>query len=417
MGARYPRSRALPATAAIVAAVVGVVPSTAAATFGSKGRTSIREKPVVVAVIDSGADLTHPAFAGHLWTNKGEIAGNGVDDDHDGIVDDVHGASMVGGDGNPVDSEGHGSLVAGLISSNPARASGYPGGMAPRAKLMILKVDRPDGTTDIVAAARAVTYAVAHGAKIINISWGGRFDSAPLERALARASAAGVLLVAAAGNDGGDLTNFYPADYALPTMISVASTCRDLSSLADFSNYDKLTVDIAAPGCSIVGPGKQDGTFWTSEGTSFSAPEVAGAAARLWTEHPRLTAVALRRALLAGASTSPALDGRVWSGGSLSLGGAEAALRSPDGTPPAAFRVLSPADGSIQSDGTTATTLTWSRAVDPHLAGYELMLDGAPYTGFASAATSASVVLPAGGHKLGLVAFDRFGNVRASANR
>lgn len=416
MGGRCRRFRPLSTTATALAALVFVVPVGAASSSGSVARLSKPPKPVIVAVIDYGIDVTHPAFAGHLWTNRGEIAGNGVDDDRDGIVDDVHGANMVARSGNPADTNGHGSLVAGLISSNPFPASGDRGGVAPKAKLMILKVDQPDGTIDIAAATRAVAYAVAHGAKIINISWGGRFGSAPFEQALARASAAGVLLVAAAGNSGSDLTNFYPADYPLPTMISVASTCRDPSSLADFSDYDKLNVDIAAPGCSVTGPGMQDGTFWTSDGTSFSAPEVAGAAALLWARHPHLTAVALRRALLGGVSTSAALDGTLWSGGSLSLSGAEQALRKPDRTAPTAFRLLSPARPNVESDGTSATGFSWTQATDPHLAGYELLLDGTPYTGFPSSATSASVVLPAGAHKVGLVAFDRSGNETASAH-
>src|SRR5262249_38252298 len=120
----------------------------------------------VVAVLDTGADMTHPDLQGALWTNPGEIPGNGIDDDHDGYVDDVHGADIVNHDGDPTDDEGHGTHVAGIIAARAGNGIGGAG-LAPDAKLMIVKVlDNHRGGT-AAGLAEGIRYALAHGAKII----------------------------------------------------------------------------------------------------------------------------------------------------------------------------------------------------------------------------------------------------------
>ncbi len=253
---------------------------------------------VTVAIIDSGVDLGHPDLAPNLWTNTGEIGGNGADDDGNGYVDDVHGYDFVDSDGTPQDANGHGTHVAGIVGARGGNGIGGAG-VAWQARLMALRVldDQARGTTAAVAA--GIRYAVDNGARIVNLSLAGPTSTADLQDAVRYARAHAVLIVAAAGNDGADLSTSptYPAAYGEDNVLGIAATTRDggLSSVSDYGPG----ADIAAPGEQILSTSAGGGYEWRT-GTSMAAPEVAGALVLLAAARPDLDGDRLRDALLAG---------------------------------------------------------------------------------------------------------------------
>jgi subtilisin family serine protease len=274
--------------------------------------------PVTVAVIDSGVDVTHPDLRRNIWTNPGEIAGNGVDDDHDGLVDDVHGWNFVNDSDQIGDDAGHGTAVAGVIAAQGDNDRGVAG-IAWRSKVMVLKVLDAHGNGGSLAVAQAVDYAVAHQARVINLSLGGPQGSGPLHDALVRASDAGILITVAAGNQGNDLDAQpeYPAAYPIPHLIAVAATGRDGRLLAS-SNYSRTHVALAAPGSRIATtvPGNAYGLV---TGTSFAAPAAAAALVLLISARPDEDADALQSTLLSSArgTSMPVADGTLDIGAAL----------------------------------------------------------------------------------------------------
>jgi subtilisin family serine protease len=240
-----------------------------------------------IGVIDSGIDINHPDLKDNIWTNPGEIAGNGVDDDNNGYVDDINGWDFYNNDAkvfDPVNDDLHGTHVAGIIA---AEINGIGTvGIAPKVKIVPLKVLGQDGgdTTDVI---KAINYAKKLGIKIINCSFGGSsFDNA-LKDAMQNS---GILFVAAAGNDGlnTDISPVYPACYNLPNIISVAAV-DNKGSLADFSNYGASSIDVAAPGVNILSTipaaltnsNNYASAYAFESGTSMAAPFVTGIAALL----------------------------------------------------------------------------------------------------------------------------------------
>lgn len=208
----------------------------------------------VVAVTDTGVDLSHPDLAGQAWVNEGEIAGNGVDDDRDGMVDDVNGWDFYNGDATVFDaSDGdkHGTHVSGTIAAATGNATGGSG-TANRARIMALKFIGPDGGSDVDAAS-AIVYAVDHGASVINASWGSTVYSQVMADAVAYAASHGVLIAAAAGNSAAntDTSPNYPASYPATNVVSVAALDRN-DQLAGYSNYGSTSVDLGAPGSSVL---------------------------------------------------------------------------------------------------------------------------------------------------------------------
>ena len=280
---------------------------------------------VVIAVIDTGIEATHPDLVGNLWTNPGEIAGNGVDDDGNGYVDDVHGYDFVDDDGEPNDNEGHGTHVAGSAAARGDDGYGVPG-VAFDARVMALKfLDGNRGGYSSMGA-EAIHYAVNNGADVINASWGGFGQSTAIRNAIAYARSQGVIFVAAAGNAGNDNDGygFYPAGYDLDNVISVAASDRS-DRLADFSNYGSSSVDLAAPGVQIVST--WIGSDWTYlDGTSMASPYVAGVVALMKSARPGASVVELRSALLESAEPLASGGTRVASGGRLDAAGALALL-------------------------------------------------------------------------------------------
>ena len=362
---------------------------------------------VIVAVVGGAADLTHPALVGHLWSNPAEIPGNGIDDDKNGIVDDVAGANFPTNTGDVGDDTGHGTHVSGIIAM-----------LDPRAKIMVLKAG--DGHfIDLGAAAKAIYYAVAHGARIINLSWAFLSSDASLEQAIGYAGAHNVLVVVAAGNFGtdNDLRPTYPASYLSNTLVSVAATC-DGQTLASFSNFGKLSVNVAAPGCNITStlPG---GAYGALSGTSMAAPGIAGVAALLLEQRPGTSAQDLERDILGGAQPSPALAGVLSSGASLDTAGALAALSNPDRAAPTNFTEQAPSRSfTVQQDPTyyyQAVTFSWTQSHDPDLAGYKLILDGNAIAAATASAITMTAKIGPGTHTWSVVAYDRSGNTTTAS--
>jgi len=282
---------------------------------------AVGSEKTVVGIIDSGAELSHPDLAANLWVNPGEIAGNGIDDDSNGLIDDIHGWDFVGNDNEPEDIGRHGTHVAGTISAVGDNGTGVAG-VNWNTRLLIVRVG--EGSFDTAVLAQAIDYVTdlkESGVDIIatNNSYAGSSRSSLLTSAISRSGEAGILFVAAAGNETSNNDSFpqYPASYDLENVISVAS-----SNLADqlsiFSNFGRNSVDLAAPGSAIRStiPGSSYGYL---SGTSMASPHVAGAVALLHAAEPDLNLEELRERLFETVDLLPALSGKVATGGRLNL--------------------------------------------------------------------------------------------------
>ncbi len=272
---------------------------------------------VVVAVIDSGVDWDHPDLTANIWRNGGEIANNGVDDDHNGYVDDVIGWDFYGSDNDPDDEDGHGSHVAGIIGAAGDNGQGVVG-VNWDVTLMPLRFIGPYGGSTS-AAVGAIEYAVDQGAQVINASWGGPGNSSAIRDAIAYANDHGVLFVTASGNDAmnSDHNANYPNNYDLPNILTVAATTSK-DQLASFSNYGSTTVDVGAPGQAIYSTYAGGGYEWL-DGTSMACPMVTGAAALALSVDPDLSALALKQLLMATVDPLSALQGATVTGGRINV--------------------------------------------------------------------------------------------------
>lgn len=237
-----------------------------------------------VAVIDTGIDFYHPDLEANVWTNPGEIPGNGLDDDGNGYVDDVHGYDFVSDDSDPMDDQIHGTHVAGTIGAVGNNEIGVTG-VCWQTSLMAIKAFNASGEGSLFDVIAGIRYAVVNGARILNASWGQFENSKALAEAIAQARAQGMVIVAAAGNTRSDALS-YPAAY--PEVLTVAALdSRDERSI--FSSYGPH-VDLSAPGQNILST-VPDNRFEVASGTSMAAPHVAGVAALVLSRHPEFTPV------------------------------------------------------------------------------------------------------------------------------
>ena len=255
---------------------------------------------VVVAVIDTGVDYTHEDLAANMWTNAAELNGQpNVDDDDNGFIDDVHGIAVFEGakSGDPMDLHGHGTHVAGIIGAAGNNARGMVG-VCWTVRIMALRFTDEKGYGLESDAVTCIEYAVAHGAKVLNNSYGGRTWSEVEYQAIVAANDAGVLFCASAGNDSADNDGWpsYPASYDLPNVIAVASTGGS-DNISYFSNYGASSVDVGAPGESVwsTWPGNQ---YQLLDGTSMACPFVVGVAALVLAANPGMTMTELRDRVL-----------------------------------------------------------------------------------------------------------------------
>lgn len=278
---------------------------------------------LVVAVIDTGVDYDHPDVSGNMWTNPGETPGNGIDDDGNGIVDDVFGANFFPdtATGDPMDDNRHGTHVAGTIGAVTDNNLGVAGTNW-TTRIMAVKFLSASGSGTTAGAIRAIEYAIQMDADVMNNSWGGGGHSRALEEAIELAHDGGILFLAAAGNSNtdNDATPHYPSSYDVPNVLAVMATDQ-ADDRASFSNWGATSVDLGAPGVDILStiPG---GSYDSFNGTSMATPHVAGAAALVWAEHPSLSHVEVKERLMSTAEVIPALSGRSVTGARLDLAAA-----------------------------------------------------------------------------------------------
>ena len=237
---------------------------------------------VVVAVIDSGIDYAHEDLVENVWTNPGEIAGNGIDDDANGYIDDIHGIDVVNSDSDPMDDNGHGTFVSGIIAAKGNNGVGVAG-VAWNAKVVSCKYLDASGSGSSSNAILCLNYfrdlKLNHGVniKLSNNSYGGSAYSSAFYSAISAQRDAGILFVASAGNDGtdNDVTPHYPGSYDLDNIITVAAIDK-YGALSSFSNYGLTTVDVAAPGSAIGSTWLDNDYYFNRSGTSYAAPYVSG---------------------------------------------------------------------------------------------------------------------------------------------
>ncbi|HJT64840.1 MAG TPA: S8 family serine peptidase [Pyrinomonadaceae bacterium] len=277
-------------------------------------QTTTGQANVVIAIIDSGIDFTHPDLADNQWLNSNPVNG------------DPHGWDFVADSGEIIDEQGHGTAVAGIVAASGNNQVGVTGVMW-RASLMSLRVLDAAGNGDVAAAVEAIDYAVDHGAQVINLSWGTTGESFALKDAIKRAIQGGVVVVCSAGNSGQDVdaTPYYPAAFRIPDLIAVAAS-GGFDQLTSWTNFGRKSVSLAAPGVDILTTEKGGG-YWNVSGTSAAAPLVSGVAGLLRSANPTLNPHAISQALNKGARPVVSLAGKVTSGGVLSASGAFASLR------------------------------------------------------------------------------------------
>lgn len=284
------------------------------------------ENGPLIAVVDTGINYNHEALQGNLWTNPGEIPGDGIDNDGNGVIDDVHGYNAAAKTGDPLDDNDHGSHCAGTIGANGDNTKGLFGVMH-KANIMGVKFLTASGGGTLQSAIDSVLYASKMGARIQSHSWGGGgFNKALYEAFKASPS----MHVVAAGNErnNNDARPAYPATFDLPNVISVAATDHK-DNLASFSNYGATTVDVAAPGVDILSStsGKAD-AYNTFSGTSMATPHVTGVAGLIVSEYPEITNDELKARIMETVDAKPQLSGKMVTGGRVN---AHEALKPKDG--------------------------------------------------------------------------------------
>ncbi len=277
---------------------------------------------IVVGVVDTGIRYTHQDIAANMWVNPNEVPNNGIDDDNNGYIDDVHGINSINGSGDPMDGNDHGTHVAGTIAAT-ANNGGEHVGVAYNVKVMALKFLPDNGFGSTSDAIETIQYGIDHGADILNNSWGGGPSSNALLEVIRAANNAGILFVAAAGNDSSNNDFFpsYPTNYDVENVISVAAIDR-AGRLATFSNYGATTVDLGAPGFDILScTAFSDSSYGSFNGTSMAAPHVAGVAALLLSQDPGATVTEMRNRLLDTTVPLSSLSGLTVTGGMVDAAG------------------------------------------------------------------------------------------------
>jgi subtilisin family serine protease len=309
---------------------------------------------IVVAVIDTGVDYNHPDISDNMWINEPEFTGKpGVDDDGNGYIDDIYGYDFVNNDGDPIDDYYHGTHCAGTIGAVGNNAIGVTG-VCWSLKIMAVKFLDSSGSGSTADAISSVQYAMDMGARIMSNSWGGGSYDIGLKDAIDAAGRAGIVFVAAAGNDNvnNDTYPHYPSSYDSENIIAVMATDK-YDAKASYSNYGPISVDIGAPGSEILSTfptytttamaQKGYSTYYeTINGTSMATPHVSGACALLLSVNPGLEYKQLKDILIQTVDTT--LPGLCVSNGRMNLHRALGNIK------PASWLSFEPDSGTIGSD-------------------------------------------------------------------
>ena len=302
---------------------------------------------VVVGVIDTAIDVGHPDLAANVWTNPGEIAGDGVDNDHNGFVDDVHGWNFYDGTARTwTPGEGyHGTHVAGTIAALAGNGVGVAG-VAPNVRIVQLQFLGPEGYGYTSDAVEALSYARTMGVRLTSNSWGGGGFDLELHDAICSSDG---IFVAAAGNNSAnaDTSPLYPAAYDCPNIVSVAAL-TNTGALASFSNYGPTTVDVGAPGQDVLST-LPAGEYGFLSGTSMATPHVSGIAALMLSMQPGLGGAQVRELLIQTVKPLESLRGVTVSGGMASAVNAVHALEL----------VTDPKDRAIEVPADKIITVTY----------------------------------------------------------
>jgi subtilisin family serine protease/subtilisin-like proprotein convertase family protein len=307
---------------------------------------SVGTRDIVVGVIDTGVDYNHPDLVANMWTNPGEIAGDGIDNDGNGYIDDIHGINAITDSGDPMDDNGHGSHVSGTIGATGNNALGVVG-VNHQTSIVGCKFLDASGSGSTSDALKCMDYMIAIKAngsdvRVLNNSWGGGGASDAMIEAIDATEAADILFVAAAGNGASDndASPSYPASYEHDSVFAVASTTHT-DEMSSFSQWGLTSVDIGAPGSDILST--TGGGYASFSGTSMATPHVAGAAALVLSVNPDLTAVEVKNLLMESGDDNIALTGKTVSGKRLN---AATALENADPSP--GFRMsVSPASVTL----------------------------------------------------------------------
>lgn len=300
----------------------GMAVNAAYDSFGS----STGEK-VIVAVVDTGVDYNHEDLKPVMWTNAGEIAGNGIDDDNNGYIDDVHGIDTLDRDsngaatGDPMDTHSHGTHVSGSIGAKQNNGLGVAG-VASNVEIMAIRTVPNNGDETDIDVAESFLYAAKHGAKIINCSFGkSRNEGGDLVKDTINhiGQEYGVLVVVAAGNSSQDIDRrlTYPASFDSESMLVVAATTSS-GGMASFSNYGLVNVDLAAPGSGIYSTTPRN-RYGNMSGTSMASPNAAGVAAEVLSRHPELSPYQLKQILMDNVTRVSRYENRMVAGGQINL--------------------------------------------------------------------------------------------------
>jgi subtilisin family serine protease len=298
---------------------------------------STGSREVVVAVIDSGVDYDHPDLRDNMWTNPGEIAGDGIDNDGNGYVDDVNGWDFYSDDDDPADEHGHGTQVAGTVCAEGNNGEGVSG-VAWQCRIMALRINGPENKGKISSAIEAIEYAVSQNVRLSNNSWGSYTYSPALFEVVRAAADHGHLIIASAGNDDLDLDDNprYPAALNLPNVISVTAVDTQgqlMEVTTDFAaNFGEQNVDLGAPGRYILST-KRGGGYGSTSGTSFAAPFVSGTAALALGLQPEWTAQQLSQVINQTTEPLAALLGKTVTGGMVNALGVLQTASVPPSTP------------------------------------------------------------------------------------
>lgn len=315
---------------------------------------SVGYRGPLIAVVDTGVDTQHPDLGANIWNNPNEVA-DGLDNDGNGVVDDIHGYNAVDHNSDLTDSNGHGTHVSGTIGAIGDNAEGVVG-VNWQAQMMGVKIFGENGTT-ADAAIKGLLYAENMGARLTTNSWGGGPYSSLLKEVLGSTQA---FHIAAAGNRGknNDVKGFYPASHDVPNLLSVAATDQR-DQLASFSNYGERTVDVAAPGVDIFST-LPDGQYGALSGTSMATPHVTGAAALALSIYPDMNNEELKTRLTWGVDHTPNLLGKTVSAGRLNM----AKVIEHDTVSPAKVRNF-----QARVSGDNKLSVTWTNTGDDHEQG------------------------------------------------